>query len=930
MVHISHPIGAATAGKYYAEHYSSAAGQYYTEGHAGEGQWHGKLAAEMGLAAGGVKGEAFERIVNGQDPVTGEQLIVHRETQRAKDGKELGHRAAWDLVLQPDKSVSLTALVGGDEAVRAAHRMSVTAALAAGETYTQARGGGDRPAITTGKWLVAVFEHDTARPERLNESNQESLYPAPHLHSHAVLVNLTIADKARSLQTAELFKAQQLIKAVYQSEMKYHLRVAGYEVHEGKNGAAEIQGYTKEYLAAESLRSTRIKERLEELGLNGRRAEEIVAHQNRNEKLDLSPEEVRALHLARAKEFGNQPQKVVEAAGERKRQVGVEVLNREHSPGEAVTFAKRSITERLAVFDHFALVSEALKYGRGYVRVQDVEANVAARSIPLGGRAPEFVVVAHGRPNTPGRQYTSQEMIASERDVLAMTKAGRFQVEPLAAAATEQSLKAEYQYLHNGLGLNANQLRAAVGLLKSPDRITGLQGSAGTGKTTSTLRVVTDYAKAAGLEIVGLAPTGRARKELEAAGISAQTLQGFLTRIDRRATELHQADSAKTAESTPRLFIVDESSLVSTKQYQELLKQLRPGDRVLEVGDIRQHESVEAARIFHEQQLAGMRTETLTKIVRQQTPEMVSVVELLQQGKAASALRILGEQKRVDVVERRKDRLHRIANDYAASPQGTLVISPDNASRKELNQLIREKLQAAGSLGPDLVSIKILVARQDLTKEDRKLAGSYEMGTVVQFQTGSKALGTKAKEYGTVLERNTQANTVTVQSGEKVITYNPKAHHGVQLFEPELRDLGVGDQVVFRKGWKERAIITGDRATIEAVDRKGNVKAVLEEKGRRVDFNLRDMPHLDYAYASTSYTAQGATAERVLVHMETSGKGAKALLTAAMAYVALSRPRQEMRVYTDDTERLERMLQNNEVKQTALAPKQMASYGMSV
>ncbi|MEJ7605098.1 MAG: hypothetical protein WKF37_02265 [Bryobacteraceae bacterium] len=135
-----------------------------------------------------------------------------------------------------------------------------------------------------------------------------------------------------------------------------------------------------------------------------------------------------------------------------------------------MTFAKRPITERLAVFDHFALVSEALKYGRGYARVQDVEANVAARSTPLGGHAPEFVVVAHGRPNAPGRQYTSQEMIATERDVLAMTKAGRFQVEPIAAAATEQSLKAEYQSLHNGLGLNANQLKAAVGLLSpGPD-----------------------------------------------------------------------------------------------------------------------------------------------------------------------------------------------------------------------------------------------------------------------------------------------------------------------------------------------------------------------------------------------------------------------------------------------------------------------------
>ncbi|MEJ7605099.1 MAG: relaxase domain-containing protein [Bryobacteraceae bacterium] len=116
-------------------------------------------AADMGLAVA-VKGEAFELIVNGQDPVTGEQLIAHRETQRAKDGKELGHRAAWDLVLQPDKSVSLTALVG--EMRRPGSAPDVrTAALDAGETYTQAWGGG-RPAITTGKFLVAIFEHDTA------------------------------------------------------------------------------------------------------------------------------------------------------------------------------------------------------------------------------------------------------------------------------------------------------------------------------------------------------------------------------------------------------------------------------------------------------------------------------------------------------------------------------------------------------------------------------------------------------------------------------------------------------------------------------------------------------------------------------------------------------------------------------------------------
>ena len=293
MLDISHPIGVATAGKYFAEHYSSAAGQYYTEGHAAQGHWHGKLAAEFGLPVG-VHGEAFERVINGNHPITGEQLIGHRETQRAKDGKELGHRAAWDLVLQPDKSVSLTALVGGDESVRQAHRMAVRAALDAGEAYTQARPAGRKHPSLRGNILVAIFEHDTARPERLNEQNKDSLYPAPHLHSHCVMANLTVADKARSIQTEELFRAQQLIKTVYQSELNTTLRVAGYEVHEGKNGAAEIQGYTKEYLAAESLRSARIQGRLEELGLTGRRAEEIIAHQNRNEKLDLTVKEVRA------------------------------------------------------------------------------------------------------------------------------------------------------------------------------------------------------------------------------------------------------------------------------------------------------------------------------------------------------------------------------------------------------------------------------------------------------------------------------------------------------------------------------------------------------------------------------------------------------------------------------------------------------------
>jgi conjugative relaxase-like TrwC/TraI family protein len=188
MLHTSHPIGAATAGKYYSEHYSSAQGQYYTEGHELEGQWHGRFAAELGLV-GGVKGEAFERLVNGRNPQTAEQWVRHRDTHLTASGKEMAHRAAWDLTFNAPKEVSLTALVGGDVRVREAHRAAVEAALDAGEMYTQARGGGDRAAVTTGKWIVAQFEHDTARPERIGESENATLYPAPHLHTHAVMMN---------------------------------------------------------------------------------------------------------------------------------------------------------------------------------------------------------------------------------------------------------------------------------------------------------------------------------------------------------------------------------------------------------------------------------------------------------------------------------------------------------------------------------------------------------------------------------------------------------------------------------------------------------------------------------------------------------------------------------------------------------------------
>ncbi len=111
----------------------------------GHSEWQGKLAGQWGLE-GAVGNEHFARLTEGQLPTTEAQLVRFQvsKTYEGKFGKEVTsveHRAGWDATFSAPKSVSLTALVGGDERVREAHRESVRVALNELEKCTQARIG---------------------------------------------------------------------------------------------------------------------------------------------------------------------------------------------------------------------------------------------------------------------------------------------------------------------------------------------------------------------------------------------------------------------------------------------------------------------------------------------------------------------------------------------------------------------------------------------------------------------------------------------------------------------------------------------------------------------------------------------------------------------------------------------------------------------
>ena len=138
-------------------------------------------------------------------------------------------------------------------------------------------------------------------------------------------------------------------------------------------------------------------------------------------------------------------------------------------------------------------------------------------------------------------------------------------------------------------------------------QVSNLEGVAGAGKTTS-LAAIREGVEREGYKVEGFAPTSRAAQELAEAGIELSTLQH------------HLAQSDEEHDGKQRLYVLDESSLASTIPMNAFLHRLQENDRVLLVGDTRQHQAVEAGTPYQQLQEAGIQTARLDEIVRAERP----------------------------------------------------------------------------------------------------------------------------------------------------------------------------------------------------------------------------------------------------------------------------------------------------------------------
>jgi len=890
MLTISNPLSASQAQAYHAEEFSNARENYYSQGDQIRGEWHGRLAGQWGLR-GEVREEHFQRLSEGQHPMSGEQLVRHQTAREYvnRDGRKVSpmeHRAGWDATFSAPKSVSLTALVGGDERVREAHRESVGIALDELERYVQARIGGNLPAETTGKWVATKFEHDSARPV--------DGYAAPQLHTHVVFFNLTETEdgEAHALQPRELYKTQQYATAVYRSELAARLKTLGYEIERGKSGQPEIIGYSEEYLAASSPRRRQIEEHLEKEKQRGADAAQIAAHKTREAKLNLSHDEVQQRHREIAEAFGNQPDRVVRASKETARDIEQEAPHR--IVQSAMTFSKERNLEREAVVDERDLLRDALRRSMGDATFTEVRTEFEKR---VG--SDEFIEVEK-KSGPPGRAFTTEEMIGYERETIQMMREGQNECPALASFETRREIDNHHPHLIQ------SQRVAVEQILASRDQVMALEGVAGAGKTTS-LAVVREAAEREGYKVEGFAPTSRAAQKLAEAGIESSTLQRHLAQgNDQTGVQKH-------------LYVLDESSLASTKQMNEFLHRLKDSDRVLLVGDTRQHQAVEAGTPYQQRQEAGIQTVRLDEIIRQKDPALKEVVEHLSRGEVKEAIEKLDTQGRVHEIPQQDERLKEIARDYIKQPEGTLVVSPDNRSRMEINRMIHTEMQKIGQVDHRERNVRVLVARQEITGADRQWAEQYEPGNIVRYTKGSKTHGIDAGEYARVERVEARENLLTVrrESGEK-ISYDPRRLQGVTLYRETERAFAQGDRVQFTAPNRERQIANRELGTIEKIDDGGNLQLRLDS-GRPVTFNIKENPHLDYGYAVTSHSSQGQTADRVLVHIDTEQAGEK-LVNRRLAYVAVSRGRYDAHLYTDDKGHLAEQLSRAVSHRSAMEP----------
>ena len=886
--------------------------------------WAGKGAEALGLD-GPVDAEVFRAVLEGEVPDGSGQRLG----RIGKDG-ERTHRPGRDMTFSAPKSVSLAALVGGDERVVKAHDRAVARTLAwvegnAAKTRVWDKRTGRMVQAGGQKTVVATFRHDTSR-------NLD-----PQLHTHAVLANMVQGGdgKWRTMANEALYRQQKLIGMIYRGELARGLSRLGYGIQKSHaDGRFEIAGVSRETIEAFSTRRSEIEAAVAERSEGGTAANprlaERAALMTRARKREVDKAVLReswqrqaaglgldapalareAMSRAESRAKGNKEQtseQLESPQPERKSGTATGIETTAESPQkekslqiQAAEWALAHHAEREAVFGRSELLATTMAWRPGEVMIGEAQEAVDE----LVGQG----ILHEAKAHDSGEGMTTDRALADERETIAIMREGQARTKPL---MREWMVSAR---LHRG-PLTEGQRAAVKLILGAKDRVVGVQGYAGTGKTAM-LRRVRALAEKKDFRIVGLAPSASAAQTLAAeAGIRTETLQRFLARnagvAEGRLTEDGEREMRAAFEKT--VVIVDEASLASTVQTRDLLRIARTlrVPRLVLVGDTKQLDAVDAGKPFDQLQKAGMKTATMDQIMRQRDPELKAAVEASLAGEIGKAFKKLGN----NIAVAKADNLGgavaaRWLRLKPEERERTGIMSPSHKLRQKINGAIRERLERESRIHGPAYRGERLVSH-GYTNAEKALSGNYQRDDIVVFHRPYQRLGVEKGAERRVVGVDSEKREVLLEGGEDgVVRWKPGEiagrRGGSEVYRTESIEFRAGDRIRWTANDKALDLVNSHTAEVTSVT--GDKVSLKLEDGRKLDLDSRSpqLRHLDYAWASTVHAFQGRTVDKVIAAMEAEHPH---LTTQKSFYVEISRARDRAELVTDDAKALKEQLE---------------------
>ena len=384
-----------------------------------------------------------------------------------------------------------------------------------------------------------------------------------------------------------------------------------------------------------------------------------------------------------------------------------------------------------------------------------------------------------------------------------------------------------------GVEYAALQKKAILDALSSGVMI--LTGGPGTGKTTVVRALLRVFSRI-GLRVALCAPTGRAAKRLsESTSEEAKTIHRLLEMgVDRRNNEGRRDDGRVVFQRDEKnlldenVVIVDEASMIDNALMCALLKAVKPGARVILIGDADQLPSVGAGNVLSDLIASEcFSTVRLTEIFRQAGESLIIT-------NAHAVNR--GEMPDLSVKN----------NDFFFLPRGS-----DEEIARTIADLCKNRL-------PRAYGKEVTEGIQVITPSRRGESGTDALNVLLQGELNPP--NAKKKEY--------RFRDRIFREGDKVM----QTRNNYDIFWEKQDGEGTG-------------IFNGDIGVIRSIDLFEQMMTIqFDERTAKYDFSLLD--ELDHAYAVTVHKSQGSEYQTVLLPAYTAPP---MLLTRNLLYTAVTR-----------------------------------------